>query len=219
MKLRTFAILLLLIPASASALTDNLLSVEDVPEFQIIPASPDIIRQLRQGGFVLYIRHGATDTSRPDRLPNVDLNDCATQRPLTEDGRQQMKLIGRQIRKARIPIGDVITSPMCRTKESALAAFGPNYTVNNQLKFTSNMLDADKAPVLDATRELLSSPVTGKLNRVVVGHSQNLMELIGYMPKPEGVMAIFKPLGDRHFKYVATILPTQWKTLLTQSGE
>jgi len=40
------------------------------------------------------LRHGATDNSRPDRVPAVDLKDCATQRPLTAEGRQIAAKVG-----------------------------------------------------------------------------------------------------------------------------
>jgi len=50
-------------------------------------ATRETISQLRKGGYVLYLRHGYTDNSRPDRYPAVDLNDCQTQRVLSDEGR------------------------------------------------------------------------------------------------------------------------------------
>src|ERR1017187_3249992 len=47
-------------------------------------ATRETIRSLKQGGYVLYMRHAASDTSKPDRAPDVDLRDCATQRPLSD---------------------------------------------------------------------------------------------------------------------------------------
>lgn len=188
-------------------------AVDDFPDFTEIALTPAILKQLRGGGYVLYMRHGNTDTTRPDRLPSVDLNDCSTQRPLTAEGRRVAARVGREIRKARIPLGEIISSPMCRTRDSALAAFGPNFSINNLLMFTSNMTDKDKAPVIEATRELISTPVQGKVNRVLVAHTQNLMEIMGYLPKPEGVLVILKPMGNKHFKYIASVTPRQWQTL------
>jgi hypothetical protein len=40
------------------------------------------------------------------------------------------------------------------------------------------------------------------------------MEMIGYLPQPEGTIVVFKPMGDKHFKYIATIEPVQWNTLI-----
>jgi phosphohistidine phosphatase SixA len=188
--------------------------IPETPDFVTKPLTPSIVKQLREGGYVLYMRHGNTDITRPDRLPSIDINDCSTQRPLTAEGRRVAARVGAAIRQAKIPLGEIFSSPMCRAKETALAAFGKNFTIIHLLMFTSNMTDADKAPVLEATRELISRPVQGKVNRVVVAHTQNLMEIMGYLPKPEGVVVIIKPLGDKRFKYIASVAPRQWKTIL-----
>lgn len=178
------------------------------------PVTPAIIKQLRAGGYVLYMRHGTTDTTRPDRVPSVDINDCSTQRPLAEEGVREVTGVGEAIRKAKIPVGEVISSPLCRAKDSALAAFGANFTVNNRLIYTANMTTDEKKPVIDETRMLLSTQVSGRTNRVLVAHAPSVMELIGYYPKPEGVVVIFKPLGRNKFEYLGSIAPHQWLELL-----
>lgn len=183
------------------------------PAFIEQQVSPALLKQLRSGGYVLYMRHGNTDTSRPDRVPSVDLNDCSTQRPLTEEGRQVAADVGEAIRKARIPVGETFSSPLCRAKESAMAAFGEKYTVDNLLMYTANMTTDEKQPVVARTRALLSAPVAAGSNRVLVAHAPNLMDLMGYFPKPEGTLVIFRPLGDG-FEYLGSIAPQQWKELL-----
>lgn len=198
---------------SRAALAIEPATIAEPPDFVEKPLTRSIIKQLREGGYVLYMRHGNTDTTRPDQLPHVDLNDCNTQRPLTEIGRRVSAKVGAAIRRAKIPLGEIISSPLCRTQETALAAFGSNFSINNLLMFTSNMTDKDKAPVLAMTRELISKPVEGKVNRVLVAHTQNLMEIMGYLPQPEGVVVIFKPLGDKRFQYIASIAPGQWKAI------
>lgn len=185
----------------------------DIPDFTEKPATQALLKQLRNGGYVIFMRHGNTDTSRPDRQPSVDLNDCATQRPLTEEGRRIAAGVGKQIRKAKIPLGEIISSPMCRAKETALAAFGKNFTIHNLLIDTSNMTRKEKVPVLETARALLSRPVEGKVNRVLVAHAPILTDLFGYYPKPEASMVIFKPMGDKNFKYIASIAPKQWSLI------
>lgn len=178
------------------------------------PVTREIIAQLRSGGYVLYMRHGNSDASRPDRVPNVDLNDCSTQRPLTEEGRKVAASVGEAIRKAKIPVGEILVSPMCRTKDSARAAFGAGFTVVDHLRYTSNMTDEEKAVMMPQTRALLSGPVHGRVNRVLVAHAPNLMDILGYFPKPEGTVVVFRPLGDKGFEYVGSIAPRQWAALL-----
>lgn len=187
---------------------------EEKPAFQEKAVTVETLKLLRKGGYVLYMRHGNTDTSRPDRAPQVDLNDCSTQRPLTEEGRKVAAQVGEAMRKLKIPVGEIHSSPLCRAKESAQAAFGGNFTVNNNLMYTSNLTDEEKKPITQQTRELLSKPVPEGANRVLVAHAPNLMDLMGYFPKPEATVAIFKPDGSKGFEYIGSIPPAQWQQFL-----
>lgn len=188
--------------------------IDDAPEFTVKPATHALLKQLRDGGYVLYMRHGNSDITHPDQLPAVDLNDCSTQRDLTKEGSALSAYIGRKIHRAGIPVGEVISSPLCRAQKTALAAFGTKFSINNSLMYTAGMTAKDKIPVIEATRELISKPVEGKENRVIVSHGQPLIELIGYLPKPEGTIAVFQPMGNLQFKYIASIAPSQWGKLI-----
>lgn len=181
------------------------------------PATAETLRQLRAGGYALYLRHGPTNNAISDRTPAVDLNDCSTQRPLTESGRQLMATVGASMRQARIPIGEFRVSPMCRARQSAAAAF-PQLTpvVDNQLMYVANFTDLEKAPIIANTRKLLSTPVPSGSNRLVLAHAPNLTDLIGYFPK-EGTLVIFRPRGaGAGFDYIASVLPARWDGLLQQ---
>lgn len=188
------------------------IAADQAPAFAEKLADKELLQQIRQGGYVLYMRHGPTDNSRPDRTPAVDLNDCATQRPLTAEGRQLAGKVGAALRKAHLPVADIHVSPLCRAKESAEAAFGPRFQVDKQLMYTANLTSEQKKPILAATRALLSQPVAPGSNRVIVAHAPNLMDLIGYFPK-EATVVIFQPRGDGHFAYLASIPPGHWAEL------
>jgi phosphohistidine phosphatase SixA len=179
-------------------------------KFAEIPATAATLEALRAGGFVLYLRHGTTDNARPDRVPVVDFADCSSQRPLTEEGRQLAARVGDAIRQRRIPIGEIRSSPLCRARDSAAAAFPDrSYTVDEQLMYTANLTDGQKAPIIANTRRLLSAPVAAGTNRLLVAHAPNLMDLIGYFPK-ECTLVVFQPRGEAGFEYVASIPPSLW---------
>lgn len=196
-----FILLFNLLPSHAAELQEKNLTLE-------------LLEQMRQGGYVLYIRHGKTDSSIPDQVP-VNLNDCASQRPLTEAGYQQMVSVGENIRTLGLPVGDILVSPFCRTRASADAAFGENtWQQENLLMYTAAMTQAEKDPVVVRTRELVSLPVqTPGKNRVLLAHGPNLAEIMSYFP-PEGTLVIIKPLGDAGFEYQASIRPEHWAELL-----
>ena len=182
------------------------------PRFTEVPASGTTLDALRAGGFILYLRHTPTDNTRADRLTGLDLDDCATQRPLSGEGRRMAVAIGEAMRLAAIPIGDIHASPMCRTRDTAQAAFpGRAIRFDPLLIYTANLTSAEKTPVLARTRELLSQPVAAGTNRLIVGHSPNLMDIMGYFPQ-EGTVVVFRPLDDG-FAYVASIPAGLWPLL------
>ena len=85
------------------------------------PAAADdkaIVEALRHGGYVLYLRHFKTDRSREDS-DLEHLENCATQRPLSDAGRDQARALGAALRDLRIPVGTVTVSAYCRAIESA----------------------------------------------------------------------------------------------------
>lgn len=181
--------------------------------FAEVVATPDTVAALRAGGFAFYLRHGPTDNTRPDRVPAVDLADCSTQRPLSDEGRTTAARVGAALRDAGIPIGEIHASPMCRTRDTAAAAFpGRSVVQDDHLMYTANLTDAQKAPILARTRALLSAPVPAGTNRLLVAHAPNLMDLVGYFPK-ETTLVVFRPRGDGHFDYVASIPPDLWPSL------
>lgn len=182
------------------------------PAFVEKEATRQMIAQLRQGGFVLYMRHGNTDNSRPDQI-DLDLNDCGTQRVLNDEGRDVVRKVGQAMRAAKIPLGEILVSPLCRATESARLAFGANFTVVADLIYTANLTSEQKKPVVAATRRLLAAPVAAGGNRLIVAHAPNLADTMNYFPKTEGTVIIFTPQGD-HFDYLASIKPAQWPALL-----
>lgn len=183
--------------------------------FTTIPATPEHIRLLRTGGYVLYMRHGSTDARFPDRLP-INLDDCASQRPLSAEGLAQLEKIRVNFVRLQVPYQQVVSSPFCRARESARRVFGEPVQVDTPLRYTATMTTADKQPAVERTRYWISLPVeTEGSNRVVVAHGPNVAELMEYLP-PEATMVIFRPLGlDQGFRYVASIEPKHWPELLS----
>ena len=188
--------------------------------FQAVKADKGHIELLRRGGLVVYMRHGATDARFPDQIP-VKLDNCASQRPLTDAGRAQLDQIGRFVRSVRVPYTTVISSPFCRAQESAERVFGKPIEVDPVLRYTATMPESEKKPAVARTRYWLSEKVhEAGTNRVVVAHGPNIAELMDYLP-PEATLVIFRPLGNAaepSFEYLASIEAKHWPELLMQLG-
>ena len=87
-----------------------------------------LIDELQKGGKLIFIRHAyAPGGGDPD---NFDINDCNTQRNLSDSGRVQSQKIGNFFKENKISIGKVYSSEWCRCKETASIAFKKYETKN-----------------------------------------------------------------------------------------
>lgn len=80
-------------------------------------------KELRRGSSVLLIRHASTEPGLGDP-PAFRLGDCATQRNLSAKGREESARLGERLRREKVPIARVFTSPWCRCRDTAMLAFG-----------------------------------------------------------------------------------------------
>jgi phosphohistidine phosphatase SixA len=174
-------------------------------------ADPTLVRAMQQGGLVLVIRHAATDFSKPDSDPVV-LSDCRTQRNLNSQGRADARTIGRGVRRLRLRIADVFASPFCRTKETALLAFGRFRISQPLLNTIESEHDARWRRQVEAVRRLLGTkPASGALT-VFVTHGSVVGDTTGET-LAEGETLVFRPLGSSRFRLLGRILPPEWRTL------
>lgn len=88
-----------------------------------VAEEPRIWRRLRAGGLVILMRHASTEPGLGDP-PGFRVEDCKTQRNLSQAGREEARRVGERLRAERVPIGLVLTSPWCRCRETAMEAFG-----------------------------------------------------------------------------------------------
>ena len=154
-------------------------------------ARPDLLTALRQGGLVLYFRHARTDFSQDD-TDLSDLTNCATQRNLSAEGREQARLIGVAIAALAIPIGEVLSSELCRTRETAELAFGRATPMPDLTSFGTADSETEEQERVAALRRLLATPPKPGTNTVLVGHLFNI-QAAADIGLAEGEAAIFSP--------------------------
>ena len=182
------------------------ISVTAIENLPTLPAK-DLIESLKSGGYIIYMRHGATDITQKDQT-REGFDDCEKQRNLSEEGRQKIQSIGAIIQQLEIPIGHVSSRPYCRTKDTAALAFG-EYDIDQNLQFSisKNKAEAQQLGSYLLSKMMASNP-TDK-NEVFVGHTANLKDGLGIWPKPEGVLVVFKKEeGEVVFK--GMIKPEEW---------
>ncbi len=175
-----------------------------------------LVDELQKGGYVIFLRHATTDHNKaPQAKPKLD--DCNTQRNLSEDGRRQAHSIGAAISALRIPIGRVLSSPYCRCVDTATLAFG-RVEVDAGLVFSITENEENTQRLGRHLAQLLATSPAANSNTVIVSHTANLKTAAGIWPRPEGVAVVFQPLDEQNFAHVGTIEPGAWQRLLSKQA-
>ncbi len=169
----------------------------------------ELIQSMQQGGYIIYFRHTKTDHDVYGTFP-VDFNDCQKQRPLSETGRQQAVSIGQVLKQLNIPIGLVLSSPYCRTTDTAMLAFERTET-DDLLASSYNLKKPDRDKAATHLRKLINTLPGNNTNTVIVGHSSNIRDAMNDWPKPEGAMLIYNVANESEATLVTLIKPQDWE--------
>jgi phosphohistidine phosphatase SixA len=160
------------------------------------------------------LRHSITDLSQNDSNPIV-VGDCTTQRNLSEKGRAQARAIGKAFKAMHIPVGRVMSSPYCRTSETATLAFGSTKPFA-PLYYSFRLPKAEASKVAAELRQALSRPPAHGTNTVMVGHVSNARDVAGVWPKTEGGGIVFSP-GANGFQVIGTFSAAELLEVAGQS--
>ncbi|WP_455198452.1 histidine phosphatase family protein [Kaarinaea lacus] len=175
-----------------------------------------LLEKLRQGGYVVLMRHAFTDFSQFDTHP-VNVEDCETQRNLSSAGREQSVTIGKAIRTLAIPVGNVFSSQFCRCIDTAELAFG-KHEARVRLSSFMQVPEEEKQRRVNYIKELLGTSPRPNTNTFLVTHRYMLKEASG-VNLTEGGSAVFHPEGDSQFTLIAIIPASRWHTLLETKTE
>ena len=161
-------------------------------------ATPDrLVAQIQAGGHVIMIRHAyAPGTGDPDHFR---IDDCTTQRNLSDQGRAQAHEIGRWLRRQGITAARVYSSQWCRCLETArLLGLGPVTALPALNSFFDR--PQDREPNLTALRAFLSrQPTDGELI-VLVTHFVTISGITGKgVASGQGVVLKLQEDGEARF--------------------
>lgn len=158
-------------------------------------ADEAVWKALQSGGHAILIRHASTDPGTGDP-PGYRIEDCASQRNLSPDGRAEAKRLGDAFRERNIPVGAVKSSLWCRCLETARLAFVAA-KVEAWAPLNSFFdLPSMREPATAALRQHLAMLKPGKDNVVFVTHQVNISALTGNHPAM-GEMVVLKLDGSR----------------------
>jgi phosphohistidine phosphatase SixA len=172
-----------------------------------------LIEELRNGGLVVFFRHGETGSQGADR-PRAVMGDCSTQRNLNDAGHAQVRQLGDDFKALKIPVAKALSSEFCRCWQHAEAMFGKGgYTVTDRLSLPVSypgVTDADRRKSNDHLRALLAEKPADGSNTVLVSHGNNVLMLTSYHPNVQGEAVIFRPDGAGGYARLGSVMPGDW---------
>ena len=172
-------------------------------------SGPALLSALRAGGLILYFRHTSTDFGQNDDQMS-GYEDCARQRNLTSRGRDEARAIGAAIQRLRIPVGEVLASPFCRTRETAQLIFG---RARVEAAVRGGPASDDASDRYAALRRLLSTPPPAGTVLAIASHGNPFRAVSDAPYLQEGEMAVIEPRGNGEFRIVARITKSDWASL------
>lgn len=165
----------------------------------------DLMSALQRGGYTILLRHARTDRSvqeDPGYIPARRTD----QRNLNDDGVRDARLMGVVFKKYRIPVSEILSSPMFRTRETAEYAVG---TPTDVMALRTFPPSAEQAAVV------VAAPKPGS-NRVLVTHHFVIEKHVpGIRPGEigESEAAIIRPTSDGRVELVGRITLADWQAL------
>ena len=181
------------------------------------PASSEAgwVNALRDGGFVIVFRHGATHQDQADTDP-LNPKNVAQQRQLNDQGRALAASIGKSLKALRIPVGEVHTSLFQRAVDTGvLMDFG---AVKASVDYTEGGLvvtPIENNRRAGALRKIVATVPPPGTNGIVVTHKPNILDAFGkdWFDVREGEASVFMPDGNGGYKLIARVQAAAWADL------
>jgi phosphohistidine phosphatase SixA len=176
-----------------------------------------LIAALKQGGYVLLMRHTRSPEARPDKAA-ADPENTNLERQLDETGRETARAMGEAIRKLGIPIGAVLSSPTYRARETVrLASLGQAQTFAEIGDGGQSMQRIAEAPA-EWLRKKVGEPPRSGTDTVIVTHMPNIVAAFRQAANgaADGEAFVFRPDGKGGAELIARVKIEEWPALAHQ---
>jgi len=179
----------------------------------------ELAAKLKQGGYVLVIRHVATDDSQKDVYPFL-FDDMTKQRQLSERGRQVAREMGSAIKTMGIPIGKIYASKLNRAIETGTIISGAQVIPTNELTDSgAGSISAMANPsgsnvkIGSAIRGLVNEAPPPATNIMLITHKTNIADAFGknFSDVREGEALVYKPNATGNPTLVGRVQAGEWK--------
>jgi phosphohistidine phosphatase SixA len=176
-----------------------------------------LVGALREGGYVLLMRHASSPEARPDQAA-ADPENTNLERQLDQKGRESARAMGEAITQLGIPIGDVLSSPTYRARETVrLVSLGRAQTFAEIGDGGQSMQRITEAPA-EWLRKKVGEPPRPGTDTVIVTHMPNIVAAFGQVANAaaDGETFVFRPDRKGGAELIARIKIEEWPELPRQ---
>ncbi|HKE40377.1 MAG TPA: histidine phosphatase family protein [Casimicrobiaceae bacterium] len=171
-----------------------------------------VAAELKKGGYVIVMRHGATNRDQADTDP-LNPDNIAKQRLLSEQGRQQARQVGESFKKLGIPLGTVYTSKFDRAVETGkLIGGGPVTATFDVTEGGLVVTPIENDRRAEALKKMIATaPPAGK-NTLIVTHKPNILDALGkdWFEVKEGEASIFRVDASGKPQLIGRVQAVDW---------
>jgi len=171
-----------------------------------------VAAELKKGGYVIVMRHGATNRDQADTDP-LNPDNIAKQRLLSEQGRQQARQVGESFKKLGIPLGTVYTSRFDRAVETGkLIGGGPVTATFDVTEGGLVVTPIENDRRAEALKKMIATaPPAGK-NTLIVTHKPNILDALGkdWFEVKEGEASIFRVDASGKPQLIGRVQAVDW---------
>jgi phosphohistidine phosphatase SixA len=174
-----------------------------------------LITALRQGGYVIAMRHPSSPFTAPEKA-QADPANTGLERQLDDKGRKTSQEMGEAFRKLHIPVGQIFTSPTYRAREAVrLMGLGTGQSAPELDEGAQGMQGSADKSHSDWLQRAVATAPQPKTNTLLVTHTPNLTGAFGPQAKEvaAGEALIFHPNGTGQAELVARVKIEEWSKL------
>ncbi|MEW8441550.1 MAG: c-type cytochrome [Candidatus Thiodiazotropha taylori] len=154
---------------------------------------------LEDGGLVVVMKSPTLDNDKDRTTTLLRDTSCNSKANLSAKGKAEAIKVGKLFKSRGINIQQVISSPHCLAKETAMAAFGQAETV--EYLASNEKLPSDKAESFASQLDTRIGSYEGKGNLVVFTH-ESIVKDLSFQKLKDGYFLVLKPMGKNEYEEI-----------------
>ena len=180
-------------------------------------AGTQLVTALREGGYVLLMRHASSPAARPDKI-SADRENTGLERQLDETGRSTARAMGIAIRALHLPIHEILSSPTYRALETVHLAGLPRPRTAPELGDGGQSMQPLQPSPAAWLRNMVSQVPAAGSDVMIVTHAPNITGAFGANvgDVADGEILVFRPDGKGDAALAGRIRIEDWPALAKQ---